>query len=172
MENPNGREIVSGHGRLSTHLDHTPAGTSVFTCAAPGAGRGREAVPPDERPAGRHQSEFRHPLRSLPPASFGPGGAHLPSSAFQNAAVLCAPRKTATAPSSSSSRERCRHSGPTEPCATHLGAPVPGVHPPEYLPSEEYEGTAAFSEPEARITRDAAKCAGRSQHWGRCIDRF
>ena len=32
-----------------------------------------------------------------------------------------------------------------------------GIHPPEYLPSEEYEGTAAFSEPEARITRDAAK---------------
>ena len=32
-----------------------------------------------------------------------------------------------------------------------------GTHPPEYLPSEEYEGTAAFSEPEARITRDAAQ---------------
>ena len=32
-----------------------------------------------------------------------------------------------------------------------------GIHPPEYLPSEEYEGTAAFSEPEARITRDAVK---------------
>ena len=32
-----------------------------------------------------------------------------------------------------------------------------GVHPPEYLPSEEYEGTAAFSEPEARVTRDAAE---------------
>lgn len=31
-----------------------------------------------------------------------------------------------------------------------------GVHPPEYLPSEEYEGLAAFSEPEARITRDVA----------------
>jgi hypothetical protein len=31
-----------------------------------------------------------------------------------------------------------------------------GVHPPEYLPSEEYEGKAAFSEPEARITRDLA----------------
>lgn len=32
-----------------------------------------------------------------------------------------------------------------------------GIHPPEYLPSEEYEGTAAFSEPEARITRDAVQ---------------
>jgi hypothetical protein len=32
-----------------------------------------------------------------------------------------------------------------------------GIHPPEYLPSEEYEGTAAFSEPEARITRDAVR---------------
>jgi hypothetical protein len=31
-----------------------------------------------------------------------------------------------------------------------------GVHAPEYLPSEEYEGTAAASEPETRITRDIA----------------
>ena len=32
-----------------------------------------------------------------------------------------------------------------------------GVHAPEYLPSEEYEGTKAFSEAETRITRDVAK---------------
>ena len=28
-----------------------------------------------------------------------------------------------------------------------------GVHAPEYLPAEEYEGTAAASEPETRLTR-------------------